>query len=226
MDHTEVYEIAGYPGDETPYLGDEYVGDDYFGDEYVGDDYDDIGAMPIQRRFRGRYPRHVGRFQRGAYNRQMALRAQNSARRAANQAKQHARALAAQRAAGEGRPVKMVVDDIFIITATSASAGTVSKTVAAAEEYYVQKVMFDGSNNGAEITSLGIGKTTVLGPFAGDDALPASAFTAQSQQALLLKGAHIRRSDAVTLTGTIASDGDKLKAVLFVKRVVDGPAGC
>lgn len=252
MDHSAIYEVAGYdPGDETPYLGEDivgdyvgdgYVGDEYVGDDYVGDDYgvelagyDEVGA-PIfrpRRRFRGQYPRNVGRLQRGAYNRTVALRARQQAQRAALQARQAAQAMSAQRAAlsaqraalATGKPVKFVTDDLLIITATSSSAGPVSKTHISAHEYHVQKITFDGSSNGAEVTGLSIGKEYVLGPFSGDDALPASAFAATSQQALSLKGTEIDRADTVVLNGTIANANDKLKAILYVRRVVKGP-GC
>ena len=241
MDHSAIYEVAGYdPSDETPYLGEDlvgdFVGDDIIGDSNIGegDDglelagYDEVGA-PIyrrRRRFRGQYPRNVGRLQRGAYNRTLALRARQQAQRAALQARKAAQHMAAQRAAlATGKPVKFVTDDLLIITATSSSAGPVSKTHISAHEYHVQKITFDGSSSGAEVTGLSVGKEYVLGPFSGDDALPASAFAATSQQALSLKGTEIDRADTVVLNGTIANANDKLKAILYVKRVVKGP-GC
>ncbi len=235
MDYHSIPNLAGdFVSDDTPYLGDEVGHDD--GIELAG--YDEVGAPVFRRRFRGQYPQNVGRFQRAAYNRTRALQARNAAQGAAAQAAQHAQAMramqaqfAAQRAvlpapnAANIPEVRFVKDDLLIITATGTAAGAVTKTHLSSFHYYVKKVTFDGSSADAEVTGLAVGKENIIGPLSSDDALPASAFKAGSQQVVDLKGMEIGASEPVILSGAIANANDRLKAILYVKRVIKKP-GC
>lgn len=202
----------------------DHILDEYGADAYLGEDHDELGARRRfgRRRYRAQYPRNVGRFQRGGYNREQSQRNAMMARQAAVQAQQAA--LAAAQGPG-ARGVVLVKDHVEIIVATSATAGAVSKTKMITDNFHLSHATFDGSTGTATVTSLMLHKATVLGPFSSDEAMPVSAFLASSQQKLSLKGNTIRSGQTVTLAGTIAAANDILKLLLFGKREV-GAGDC
>jgi len=194
------------------YLGEEEAEFGY----YEEDEFGRRGRPRRRRRYRGRYPANVPVLQRGAYNRQQAMRASRQAQMAARQA---------QAAAAQGRDVVLVKDHIEVIVATSAAAGSVSQNKLMTDTLHLSHATFDGSSAGAAITSLVLHKATVLGPYSSTEALPASAFVATSQQKLSLTGNVIRNGQYVTLNGTIAVANDVLKLLLYGKREVQ-PGEC
>ena len=187
--------------DPSQYDGyEEYVGDDV-GD--VGDEYyegeDEVGRRPRRRRVRRRRYRGRGR------GRQPAPPPRRRRRQPAPQ----------------GRDVVLVKDHIEIIVATDSDPGAVSEKKLISDTMHLSHATFDGSSNGAAITSLMLHKATVLGPFDSTEALPASAFTASSQQKLSLNGNVIRSGQYVTLNGSIENGDDVLKLLLYGKREVE-----
>ena len=117
-------------------------------------------------------------------------------------------------------------DVIEVISATGSAAGAVHDDLTFTEEFHLSHATFDGSSTDAAITSLMIGRTTVLGPYSSDAAIPASAFKSGSNQKLGLKGNVVPPGQKVTLHGTIAAADDVLKVLLYGKRIVNVAPGC
>jgi len=220
MDYGSIPELGGIEG---TYLGDD-VGYDDVGDD-VGFD-DEVGA----RHYRPRYPSNVRRIHRGAYNRQRAVQAQRRmaahSRQLAQQQQAFLAQLQANRSAAPAPGVKYGKDVIEVISATGGAAGAVTDELVFTEEFHLSHATFDGSSTDAAITSLMIGRTTVLGPYSTDKAIPASAFKSGSNQKLGLKGNVVPVGQKVTLHGTIAAADDVLKCLLYGKRIVALPGGC
>lgn len=119
---------------------------------------------------------------------------------------------------------KVPVRSTQINLVATGSAGEIGTSHELQSDTYLGNVVFNDSSAGATITRIEAGDT-ILWRTETEAGLPCSAFTTSSQKPFSLAGVKLIKGTKLVVRGKVLSDGDKIGALFFCKKVVVG-TGC
>ncbi len=113
---------------------------------------------------------------------------------------------------------------INLVATASGAGGEIGTSHELQSDTYLGNVVFNDSSAGATITRIEAGDN-ILWRSETEAGVPCSAFTTSSMQPFSLAGIKLLKGTKLVIRGKVATDGDKLSALFFGKKVVVG-TGC
>jgi hypothetical protein len=224
---------GAYLGEDDDFEGD---GDDDFEGDVEGDD--DETALEI-----GRAVMNARGFRRGGPRLRRCRQARHALaeqseegvegdfgyagpRRVARIDRRISRNVALRNRVAPPAPVrrKVPVRSTQINLVATGSAGEIGTSHELQSDTYLGNVVFNDSSAGATITRIEAGDN-ILWRSETEAGVPCSAFTTSSMQPFSLAGIKLLKGTKLVIRGKVATDGDKLSALFFGKKVVVG-TGC